>query len=814
MKHALSIAFLWCLLGNLAMAQHANPHLLIKGTVLDSASGKPMEFVTVLIRETGKEQPLKSTLTDTRGRFMLEVVHVKKYELILSFVGYKVRIMAVDAPGSSAVELGNILLSPEANQLREVQVISEGALVTYETDKTTYNVAADPESKTQRAIDMLRKVPHLTVDADDNIKLKGNGNYVVLINGKPSTLFARNAKDAFRSMPANSIKSVEVITTPPSRYDAEGIGGVINIITHRQKQGGYNGSVNLSASRPAGYYAGGFLTAVRKKFGFSAYYGHNKNASPDSRFTLNRKNNTQGGGRLEQQGEKDFRGNFQYLETEVNYEPDSLNLFSASYSYNINRGSNFYVQHVQSFDQAGQLSQAYTQQHDVQNTWRGNDIGADYQRSFRKNKEQLFTLSYKLRSTNDNATSDFNFFPVLHYRGSLNKTENKGSFREHTFQADYVQPVKEQLVELGIKSILRSNQSNYYYKSLNPNTDTYEINNALSNLFNYSQDIYAAYASVTLHQDKWGLKAGGRLEKTMINADFKSSGTVATQEQLNFIPSVIFSRQLQHTSILKLAYVQRIERPSLYYLNPYQNIIDPKNVSFGNPTLVPAISNQFDLSYNAYFGGTSVSAGTYYNFTNNAIQRFTTTGTDGIARTTYGNIGRSSIYGISLSGNIELLEKININLNSNSNYVWLSSIIDSKPQRNKGFTFDVFGYLSYKFLKSWRVSGNVGYNSPNILLQGKSGDYFYNSLALNKDILKEKGNLSFNVSNPFRKERRWFNELDTPNFYQFQEPYFLQRWFSLTFNYRFGKLEEEMVRKKRGIENNDIKAAEKKPDGN
>ncbi|WP_114783753.1 TonB-dependent receptor domain-containing protein [Botryobacter ruber] len=813
MKNALSFVLLWCFVGSLAVGQHVNPSLLLKGTVLDAASNQPMEFVTVVVKVAGNTQPLKSTLTDQDGRFRVEVVPAQQYEVVCSFVGYQVREMPVPAQASGIVDLGNILLLPDAKQLSEVQVVSERALVTYEIDKTVYHVAADPESKTSQAIDMLRKVPHLTVDADDNIKLKGNGNYVVLINGKPSTLFARNAKDAFRSMPANSIKSIEVMTTPPARYDAEGIGGVINIVTHRQQQGGYNGSVNLSASRPAGYYAGGYLTAIRKKVGFSAYFGYNKNASPDSRFSLTRKNHTQGNSRLEQQGEKDYRGNFQYLETELSYEPDSLNLLSASFSYNANRGSNFYTQHVQSFDPAGQLQQAYTQQYDVQNTWRGHDLGADYQRSFRKNKEQLFTLSYKLRATSDNATSDFNFFPVLHYNGSLNKTENSGSFREHTFQADYVHPIKEQQVELGVKSIFRANESNYYYKSLNANTDTYEVNKALSNLFNYTQDIHAAYASVTLHHAKWGLKAGGRLENTRVKADFRSSGTVARQEQLNFIPNIIVSRQLQPTSILKLAYLQRIERPSLYYLNPYQNSIDPKNISFGNPGLVPAVSNQLDLSYNAYFGGTSVSAGTYFNFTNNSIQRFTTTGTDGVARTTYGNIGSSSNVGISFSSNIDLLEKININLNSNGNYTWLSSIIDGNPQHNKGFTFDAFLYLSYKFLNTWRVSGNAGYHAPGILLQGKSGDYFYNSFALNKDILNEKGSLSFNVSNPFRKERRWFNQLETPAFYQFQESHFLQRWFSLTFNYRFGKLEEEMVRKKRGIENNDIKAAEKKVDG-
>jgi outer membrane receptor protein involved in Fe transport len=798
------------------LSQDMPKHNQLKGTVLDSIQRTPLHYTSVSVFVVGSNSPLATTFTKVDGIFVTQEIAGKEFSVVVSFIGYKSRIFNISVDtSSSTIDLGTILLTPAVNQLKEVKVTAKKKLLEYDQDKITYNVEADPTNKTRQAIDMLRKVPLVTVDADDNLKLKGSSNYKVLINGKESSILARNVKEVLRSMPASTIKSIEVMTVPPARYDAEGIGGIINIKTQKATLEGHNGSVNSSGSIPKGYHLGGYITALISKIGFSGYGGYSLSASPNSRISLTRHDSSQNAHRLVQKGEKDYKGTFLYLGGELSYQYDSLNLITANYNLDVSYGKNYYTYNTQVLSQQKEVQQAFLQKNNIFNEWLATDIGADYQRTFKRNEHQLFTISYKHKANRDNSSSDFRIDSVLNYQSSLNKSNNDGLFRENTFQSDYVHPVKSYLIELGVKGIFRKNKSNYQYEHYAPETQTYVSVDNLSDIFQYWQNIYATYTSLSMNGEKWGFKLGGRFESTSIEANFKSFGKMVEQSFDNLIPNIIVSYQADSSSTLKMAYSQRIERPGLYYLNPYQNIIDPKNISFGNPNLVPSTTNSFELSYNTYRGGNSFNVSLFYNYTNNSIQYYTITGSDAIARSTYGNIGKSRHYGISFSTNITLVEKLNINVNGDGNRIQLSSILNHLNTSNTGYTYNIFAFTSYKLGNDWQLSGNIGYNSASIMLQGKSAPYTYHSFAINKEFLKEnKASLGFNVSNPFQKERRWYNETEDNNFYQLQESYVLNRWFSLAFNYRFGKLKEDIVRKKRGIENDDIKAIEKKSEGN
>ncbi|MCP2045827.1 TonB-dependent receptor domain-containing protein [Pontibacter sp. HSC-36F09] len=807
MKQTLLLALLWCLTCT-AFAQTPLPTGTIKGIVADSATQAKLDYVTVVMQEAGKNQAVKSTFTKDNGRFELAGLELKQYQLVLSYVGYKTKVLPLPAFTGTTIDLGKLSLVSSARQLKEVQIVTEKLLVEQDIDKITYNVDADPESQTMTALDMLRKVPLLSLDAEDNIKLNGNSNYRVLVNGKTSSLFVRSPKDVFRSMPATTIKSIEVITNPPSKYEAEGVGGIINIITHKKNIGGYNGSVNVQASTPKGTNVGGYLTVKAGKAGFSGYFGTGTYNSPANSNNLYREDKIRQTV-LEQMGESRNDNTYQYASGEFSYEMDTLNLFTANFGMNLNTGNSLLTQRVELFDATGALSQAYTRLNNGDFRWKGSDFGADYQRTFKKSKDQLFTLSYRLSNSGNGSGSDFILDPVLNFNGQISQTDNDGSSVEHTMQADYVQPIKKHTLELGVKTIFRLNSSDYFYSNRDPETGTFVIDPNLSNNFEYRQDIYAAYTSLSLKKGDWGLKTGARLEETKLDANFKSSGTVATPDYFNLIPNITLSRKFKGTSTMRLSYTQRIERPSLYYLNPYVNQIDPLNISFGNPKLDPATNNVFNLAYNTFVKGTSINASIFHNFTNNSIQSYTTLGSDTVARTTYGNIGRNQTYGFSLSGNTTLFKKLSINLNSTTNYVKLSSVIGGLPQNNEGFTYNVFGYSSYRFDKGWRASGNIGYSSSRILLQGRSAGYVWNSISVNKQFLKDnKATISFSVNSPFQKNRRSLNEINDPRFTQNQENIFLMRRYSLGFNYRFGKLKGDIARKKRGIKNDDVKGAE------
>jgi outer membrane receptor protein involved in Fe transport len=387
---------------------------------------------------------------------------------------------------------------------------------------------------------------------------------------------------------------------------------------------------------------------------------------------------------------------------------------------------------------------------------------------------------------------------LLNYTGRISQTSNEGSTREQTLQADYVQPIGKQTLEVGLKSNFRYNTSDYFYQNQDPETGAFVLDPRMSNNFDYRQDIHAAYASFSLQMQNWGLRIGGRLEETFVEANFSSSDTTARQHYQNLIPNLNLSRKLKGSSSVRVSYAQRLERPSLFHINPYVNLTDPRNISYGNPALDPAINHVVNLAFSTYKQGTSINAGLSHQFTNNSIQYLTTLGEDTVARSTFANIGRRQTYGLTLGGNTTLFKKLNLNINTSANYVDLQSTRQGQPQQNTGITWNASGNVSYRLYNTWRLSSNVGYTSPQVLLQGKSASFVSNNFSVNKELMKNnKASLSVSIRNPFQKYRRFLSEVNDPAFHQWQESYSVIRQYNATFNYRFGKVHTGGPRKKR-----------------
>ncbi|WP_161890357.1 TonB-dependent receptor domain-containing protein [Pontibacter russatus] len=782
----------------------------VKGMVADSANQEPLGYVTVVVSEPGKDQPLKTTFTQSDGKFEITGLPLGRYKLILTFVGYKPfskELPALDAANPMA-DLGQLSLVSSAEQLREVEVTAEKMLITQDIDKISYNVEFDPESKTLTALDMLRKVPMLSLDAEENIQLNGSGSFKVLVNGRASTLFARNPKDVFRSMPASTIKRIEVITDPPAKYDAEGIGGIINVITHDAPQNGYNGNIYLSQSLPDSRSGSANVTAKMGKFGLSAYGGTNKFTSPSYNSLFERVNQNTGA-TMVQAGSGNSEGYFNYISSELSYEIDTLNLLAAKFSLNGNEFESRSLQTVEELNSEGERTQAYERISPSTSHWYNYEVGLDYQHTFKRDKNQLLTLSYKLGDEQNGSESDLLFNPILNYMGPAEtRTLNDGKSVEQTYQADYVHPVKKHTLEVGAKTILRESGSDYFYRNYNPETDTYEEVPALSNEFDYSQDIYAAYTSASLRFEKWGLRLGTRLEQTVVDANFKSSGSVAEQDYLNLIPNVTLTRTLKNMATLKASYTQRIERPGLWYLNPYVNRTNEKTISFGNPNLEAATSHVFSLGHSFFKGSNSLNSTLTHTFTNNAIQSYTTFNlADSVSSTTFGNIGRNSTTTLSLGGNATLFQKLSLNVNGTLSYSDLSGNINGRDLQNSGVSGYMFSNASYRFDKNWRASVNLGYYAPRVLLQGESSGQFWDGFSVSKSFLKdEKANISLSVQSPLNKYFTYSNELSDQNFYQRSESRNVRRRISLGFSYKFGKLKDDIKRTRRGIKNDDLKS--------
>ena len=770
--------------------------------MIDSATNKPLGFVTIALLDPKTNQPVKSSITKDDGSFQI-IVSTGIYKLGIVSVGYKNKMLPVTA-NDTVINIGKILLSLQGTQLNEVSVSSVKPLMKQEVDRISYDVQADPESKSLTALDMMRKVPLLTVDANDAIKLKGSGNYKILVNGKESALMAKNPSDILKSMPGTNIVRIEVITTPPAKYDAEGLVGIINIITKKTLDEGYNIGVNTRYNTLWGPGLNLNGTVKEGKLGFSAYTGtgiqhvnHNPYGTTQTFFN----NYVPNGNVLKLPGNNIYSGNYKYASAELSYEIDTLNLLTASgdFSYNLDNQQNIDTLTLRNKN-TGVINQQYSENNIGHNRSYGYDAGLDYQLGFKRSKDQLLTISYNYSYSPSNQSNNILLTNTINYpQPNFNQFNSSGS-REHTIQVDYAQPLTKQLsLEAGGKGILTDNFSDFNTDTVTANGN-YVLNSALANSFNYHQNVYSIYNSYQLKLDKWVAKGGYRLERTTINADFASTNSSFSTDYNNLIPSISIQRTFGKNT-LNFGFTERIQRPQISQLNPYIDRSNPNFITTGNPRLNPELNHVFELNYSNYAKG-SVNIGLSYAFSNNSIQSVTSIDTAlqrDISSTTYRNVGTNKNLGLNINTNYPITPKLQLSLNGQLSYVWLTGDYNEQSYKNSGFTGNVFTNLSYKFTDGYRIGINAGYFSGQVNLQGKSSSFVFNQAVLSKEFLNKKLVFSLVANNPESRYWHGYSYVRTPDFYTYSDYNQLYRSFQVRLSYKFGRLNSDIKKSEHGI---------------
>ncbi|MDP9081143.1 MAG: TonB-dependent receptor [Bacteroidota bacterium] len=818
MKKLLLLAFCWYLSATV-MAQTTPQTLTVKGITIDSVSNKPVGYVTVVLLDAATKQSVKGGLTKDDGTFEFSNLPAKEYQLTVASVGYKNKTVTIT--GSANVNIGKLLISPANNQLKEVSITAVRPIMKQEVDRISYDVQADPESKAITALDMMRKVPLLSVDADDNVKLKGSGNYKILINGKESALMAKSPSDVLRAMPATNIEKIEVITTPPAKYDAEGLSGIINIITKKNADQGYTANINSRYNTIWGPGANINASIKQGKLGITTFFGGNRRNRRDADFGNTQTFTT--GAITTQRGTYHNFGNNQYGNTEISYEIDSLNLITGSFEifHGYNSQNNGQFTNSQYAD--GSVNQQYQQATTGDENQLGFDAAVNYQLGFKRNKDQLLTLSYKYSYAPNTQDLDNVFSERVNFFQSLQPDftqYNHTGDRDHTIQVDYAEPFKVVTLEVGGKAILRNNFSNFNRSDRDSTNSQYSLNPKYTNNFNYHQNIYSVYNSYQVKFSDYTAKVGLRLEHTSINADFSSANVTVSPSYNNLIPSISIQRSFK-TSSLNFGFTQRIQRPGITQLNPFVDNSNPLFISTGNPNLRPELNNTFEFTY-SNFAKNSFNVGLSYAFSNNSIQNVTSLRSDSTAdhkldtvtTTTYQNLGNNRSLGLNLNTNIAITKRINLNLNTQVSYIWLKGKYNGQDYQNSGFRGEAFGSIGYKFDGGYRFGLDAGFFSGDVNLQGKSSNFIFNSYVLTKEFLKKKANISLVANNPYSEFHNNSSTTTTPQFIQssFNEnPY---RSFAVRFSYRFGKLNSEIKKNRHGINNDDTKSGGGNNSGN
>lgn len=783
----------------------------ITGTVTDSVSGDPLAFVSVSLN-SAEGKTVNGAMTDDQGKFTIENVAPGKYRLVAAFIGYVTQTSAFLEFKSGQPELnaGVLAMAPDREVLEGVTVEGQQALYENKIDKLVYNAERDATNAGGNAGDVLRKVPMVTVDLEGSVQLRGSSNVRVLINGKPSSIIASNVEDALKMIPSDEIKSVEVITSPSAKYDAEGTAGIINIVTKKKGIEGLSGNASLSAGT-RNSNANLSVNYRRNKFGMNASLGGNLFNSNGYQSSYRTNNESDVNRYLLQEGSNDMSNSGYRGQFGVDYDIDTTSNISTSIRFNDygREFTNFQGTTLLDPDQA--VMNYFSR--NTEGNWgmEGIDWTMDYRKTFKRPQQELTASAQYSRGMRGN---DYDLFQT-NQAGDINlreKSFNDNLNKETTFQLDYVHPFKKEgmVLEAGAKSILRDINSDYQFSIFDTEAGSYLPDPSRSNIFDYRQDVYAAYTTFAFKIGKnYGVKLGARWEQTLIDGDFASTGTSFSNNYGNLVPSITLSRNLKPGQTVKVSYSRRIQRPSLWYLNPYVDQADSLNIRYGNPELKPELSNAYELGWSTFFKGSSLNASLYWRSTSDVIERVSTI-ENGITSTTFRNISSSNSIGLNLFGSTQINPKWSLSGSVNLYDYRIKSNVDNQYS-NESFMYNINMNSNLSFGDGFSASVFGLFNSPRTTLQGKSSSWSMLSVGLKKELFEKKGSVGINVNNPYKKHQEFKRDLIGQNFSQNSIFGFEFRSVSLNFSYRFGKVDFRQQRRNRGgIDNND----QKQGDGN
>ena len=786
----------------------------IIGYILDSTDTKPVEFASVALINKATNRPVDGASADQVGKFVLNKVAQGDYKLVISFIGYesKTLFVSINAKNDDH-DLGVIKLPSSTKMLAEVTVEGQRAMIEERVDRTVYNAEKDATNKGGDATDVLKKVPMLSVDLDGNPSLRGSSNVKVLINNKPSTIMASSIADALKQIPADMIKTVEVITSPSAKYDAEGSAGIINIVTKKNTLQGLTLNFDTSAGVRGSNLAlnGNFRN---KNWGLSlGGFGRTEyNVNGKFESTQITSNNGVQTTNL-QSAETRREGIFGNYQLGFDWDINKYNSVTSNVRFGLRNGNNWQdglkqirngaltsLRNTNSLDESANV-----------------DINVDYTKTFEKAQKEFSILSMYSRN---NRTNDF-YNLIMNTKSTMSeimssiKNANDAFNEEATIQMDYQTPInKMSMVEFGAKAITRNVTSDYKSYTAGADGIYSQVNLATlpSNVFDYNQNIWSTYGSYTLTtKNKWSIKAGARYEHTDISASFlkKEGQNTVIPPYGVLVPSFNMSKTFK-SGTWRFSYNRRIQRPGIENLNPNVNASNPLNISTGNPNLAPEYTNNFEVSYSKFVKQTYISTAIFMRNTTGAINRIREVRGDTV-KTTSQNIGNEDAYGMNINLNVNVSNKLMLGGGGDLAYMVLANNVADPllSAKNQGLqsNFRIFG--NYNFGNGWGAQVFSFYRVNQVQLQGSQGGFGMYSLSFKKDFKNKKGSIGFGAEN-FLTPNGFVirNETKTASINQISENTMRNMNFKINLSYRIGKMSFGPTKKKKSVNNDDTKGGE------
>ena len=715
----------------------------VKGVLTDENLGEAEPFATVRVFKHGKtDKPVAMFLTKEDGSFSQQVKGKGHYDIVFSSVGKEDLKQTITLNNQGTLDLGTLLIKENATMLKGVEIVAQKPLVKMDVDKMSYNVAEDEDAKSNTVLDMLRKVPMVTVDGQDNITVNGSSSFKVYVDGMPNVMFNSNPSMVFKSMPATAVKSIEVVTNPGAKYDAEGAGGVLNIIMNKQNpqaaqsMNGYNGTVRASGGNKS-ISGGAFISGQQGKLSYSANVmtTYSKPGTTDTEVEITQ-NNPNGTSQLMTSSNK-VTIPFTMGNLTLGYQIDSvsaLNVTASINSLNIKSDGN-------STTTMGGGSYgkgfSYGSSTDMRNSRTSFSGSIDYQRFFNKEHTQSLALTYQLNYSPSTVKSDNIFNTTSSIIDLTNRySENKEKTTDHTFQIDYTMPIATgQTLSFGTKLQLRdaTSDAKYYKKGIYDPTSSMD--------YEYKNSILAGYGEYAGNFGKIGAKAGLRYEQTWQNVEYHlGNGDDFKKNYGSLVPSASLQYTIGQGSNLGLTYNMRISRPGITYLNPYVDKTNPTTRTYGNTDLDVEKNHNLALVYNMFTPKLMLNLNLHHNFTDNAIEQYSFYDAQNLLNTTYGNIVRRHQTGLNGYVNWLAAKNTRLFLNGALNYTDLRS--NTLSQSNSGWSANAMIGLQQTLPADFKLSVYAMTSTKNYTLQGWSGGFNLITANISKSLLKDKLNLS------------------------------------------------------------------------
>ena len=767
----------------------------ISGKIVDSKTGKTLEYANISLTNIKWDKIIEGTISDAKGRFNMNKIRTGSYKISVSYLGYEIQNVNFELTKKKPdIKLADILLISNNGMLSEVKIKEQKPIFESKIDKIVYNAENDMNEGLNDATDVLRKAPLLTVDLEGEVSLRGSKNIKFLVNGKASTFFSSDIATALQMIPADEIKSVEIITSPGAKYDGEGDAGIVNIITKRKVIDGYKSTINGSFGNRMNKQSVN-LSLGKGRFGISA--------RGSARYSWPRKGESKFGRRS--WDEIDFNGDTTGLSI-LNQESKTFGNWvgiggSINMYYDIN-AYNSIMSDVRfgsrgSFNENNTITNnndtiIYKSFLETSSESKNIEWSTDYTKTFANDDKREFNISLQIGG-------DLGDDNIYSSREEINQysTYNDEKEIEFTLQTDYIHPfMEENKLELGAKLINRDREV--------VSTTTSKINEVrqAQNIFNYNQQVLSTYISSDWSfNNDIGLKTGVRYEYTIINGDFKGN------KYGNILPNITISKNFSKTKSLKLSYNNRILRPGIQNINP--NIIknDDYSTSEGNPELTPANAKQIEMGYNQFGRKYQGSYNLYIKKTSDIIERYSRID-NGITKSSYENIGSSTNYGFNYFGSLRF-DKFNIRTGFNLyQYEGNGDINDQEISLTSSLLYSYNFGGSYNIGDYWKAECWGFFRSPNQTIQGSSTSFSMMSFGIKKEFKNKRGSLGIRIIEPFKDKKVFVTDITGQNFTQISERILTFRSVGISFKYTFGKLNFKSSSKKSSIKNDDVSEGE------